>query len=92
MTVSRDLMDGRGCSAFALKKRTCSSRLLVVVLHGLGQTVVNDEPHVGFVDPHSERNRRHHHLSIVKFVKGIGNQVEVISELRGRAALFYRGV
>lgn len=41
---------------------TCTSALLVVVLHGLADGVVDDEPHVGLVDAHAERHRGHDHL------------------------------
>lgn len=42
---------------------TCTSALLVVVLHGLADGVVDDEPHVGLVNAHAERHRGHDHLA-----------------------------
>ena len=36
--------------------------LLVVLLHALRQTRVRHEAHVGLVDAHPERHRRHHHV------------------------------
>ena len=39
--------------------------LLVVVLQALRQVVVEDEPHVGLVDPHAERDGRHHDRDLV---------------------------
>lgn len=41
---------------------TCTSALLVVVLHGLADGVVDDKPHVGLVDAHAECHRGHDHL------------------------------
>lgn len=41
---------------------TCTSALLVVVLHGLADGVMDDEPHVGFVDAHAKSHRGHDHL------------------------------
>ena len=37
--------------------------LLVVVLHGLAEAVVEHKADVGFVDAHSKRYGRHYHLS-----------------------------
>lgn len=42
--------------------RTCSATLLVIVLDGLADGVVDDEPDVGFVDAHAERHRGHDNL------------------------------
>ncbi len=36
-----------------------TARLLVIILHALGHVVVQNEPHVGFVDAHAEGVRRH---------------------------------
>lgn len=44
-------------------RSTCTSALLVVVLHGLADGVVDDEPHVGLVNAHAERHRGHDHLA-----------------------------
>ena len=41
------------------------TRLLVVGLDILGHVIVHHEAHVGFVDPHAERHRRHHYLDII---------------------------
>ena len=42
-----------------------AARLLVVALDVLRHVVVHDEPHIGLVDPHAERHRRHDHMDVV---------------------------
>lgn len=41
---------------------TCSSTLLVVVLDGLADGVVDDKPDVRLVDTHAKRHRGYYHL------------------------------
>jgi len=54
--------------------------LLVVALNGPGQVKVGDEPHVGLVDAHSERDRGHHDQAVLAqeagLIRGPGTRVE----------------
>lgn len=44
---------------------TCSSALLIVVLYGLADGVMDDKSDVSLVDPHPERHSSYHHLDLV---------------------------
>lgn len=41
---------------------TCTSTLLIVVLDGLADGVVDDKPYVRLVNAHAKRHRGYHHL------------------------------
>ncbi len=42
-----------------------TSRLLIVVLQGLGRAVVNDKAHIGLVHPHAKRDGRHDDTGLI---------------------------
>ncbi len=42
-----------------------ASGLLIVALDILRQIVVNHKAHIGLVDPHTEGDRRHHHIDLI---------------------------
>ena len=65
-----------------------TSGLLIVSLKALGDVVVYDETHVGFVDTHSERDRSHndlyflHEESILVGCSGLSIHAGMISARR----------
>ncbi len=56
--VEDDAVGGQAVAA-------CASDLLVPGLDALRHVAVDHEPHVALVDPHAERDGRHHHVHLV---------------------------
>lgn len=54
--------EGGGTQSRGRQCHTCPAALLVVVLHGLADGMVNDEPDVSLIYAHPKRHGRHHHL------------------------------
>lgn len=57
-------MDNRTRSDAGILVHTCSPALLVVVLYGLADGVMDDESDVGLVDTHSKRHCSDDHLEM----------------------------